>query len=162
MVYYDGYIPDSGETTSGSGSNDSGSTNDDGDSGGDSTIDYGGGGSGSSDRQTYDDIVSDDATEDSESGMPGGGDPVTDIVSPDPNEGSDGDAVTYDDEGNIGVDESKLDDDESVEETYEEAADVLSDDTNNEDGGDDSSGIDAKKALAGVAVLGGAIYVGGS
>jgi hypothetical protein len=45
------------------------------------------------DRQTYDDIVDGDQ---SESGQPGMGDPTADIISPDPNEGQDGDAVVID------------------------------------------------------------------
>ncbi|WP_410765793.1 hypothetical protein [Haloferax sp. DFSO60] len=75
------------------------------------------------DRQTYDDLVSDDDLNDSESGMPGAGTPTNDIVSPDPNENSDGDEVTINPDGSASVDTDRTN--RTVDEIRQNVSDLL-------------------------------------
>ncbi|ELZ94908.1 hypothetical protein C440_07527 [Haloferax mucosum ATCC BAA-1512] len=44
----------------------------------------------------------------SESGMPGGGDPAGDVISPDPNENTDGDEVTINPDGSASIDPDRV------------------------------------------------------
>ncbi|MDS0243959.1 MULTISPECIES: hypothetical protein [unclassified Haloferax] len=62
----------------------------------------------------------------SESGQPGGGDPANDVVSPDPNENTDGDEVTINPDGSASVDEDRLSGDyESVEDVADAVRDLV-------------------------------------
>ncbi|RDZ41610.1 hypothetical protein C5B89_06620 [Haloferax sp. Atlit-47N] len=62
----------------------------------------------------------------SESGMPGGGDPANDAVSPDPNENSDGDEVTVNPDGSVSIDEDRLSGGyESVQDVVDEVRNIV-------------------------------------
>lgn len=59
-------------------------------------------------NQDYSDIIPEDELSNSESGMPGMGDPAADIISPDPNENTDGDEITINPDGSASVDTSRV------------------------------------------------------
>ncbi|GGC53009.1 hypothetical protein [Haloferax sulfurifontis] len=80
-----------------------GSSSDDDDDDDDNVVD-----SGDYDGGGYGSIPDPPDPSNSESGMPGGGDPVVDIISPDPNENSDGDEVTVGDDGMVSIDPDRL------------------------------------------------------
>ncbi|AKU06513.1 MULTISPECIES: hypothetical protein [Haloferax] len=75
------------------------------------------------DRQTYSDIVDDEDLNNSESGMPGAGTPTNDIVSPDPNENSDGDEVTINPDGSASVDTDRTS--RTIDEIRENVSDLV-------------------------------------
>ncbi|ELZ87487.1 hypothetical protein C453_04014 [Haloferax elongans ATCC BAA-1513] len=57
----------------------------------------------------YSDLIPEDELNNSESGMPGAGTPTNDIVSPDPNENTDGDEVIINPDGTASVDLDRTD-----------------------------------------------------
>ncbi|WP_430639194.1 hypothetical protein [Haloferax volcanii] len=95
---------------------------------GDYLDDGGTGGYGSIDRDDDDDDDDNLGLDpgNSESGMPGGGDPANDAVSPDPNENSDGDEVTVNPDGSVSIDEDRLSGGyESVEDVVDEVRNIV-------------------------------------
>lgn len=90
----------------------------------------------------------------SESGIAGGGEESVDLISPDPNENTDGDAVVVDDQGNTGLDTSKLEDEDSVDEIRQTVADTIGDPSNQSSDTASAPAVDDQTlALAGAAAL---------
>lgn len=76
-------------------------------------------------RQTYSDIVPEEDQNTAESGQPGGGAISVDLVSPDPNENTDDDAVVVNEEGQRGIIEENVREGENVEEEIEKARETF-------------------------------------